>query len=136
MGKNLKSIDSPTAGEVVERFLTAVAEGEFASARGYLANDGFKYRGPVGEFDDANRFIEDIGRVGTILKRVEVRRIFTDADEVLVIHDFYSTLSELARTRIAAWFQVRDGSIACLEVFFDARAYAGLFVADEGQSGG
>ena len=129
MDETLHPVDqAPAAGEVVERFLLAIEQGDFPAARAQLSDRGFQYRGPVAEFDDADSFIDDIARVGVILKRIETRRVFVDGDEVLVIHDFHSTLSEIARTRIAAWFRIDAGRITYLEVFFDARAYAGLFV--------
>lgn len=129
MDKKLHPVGAPpAANEVVESFLSAVERGDFDTARTQLSPTEFRFRGPVDEFDDAASFIEDIARVGGILKRIETRRVFVDGEDVLVIHDFHSTLSELAHTRVAAWFRVHAGRIVYLEVFFDARAYAGLFV--------
>lgn len=116
---------------VVNTFMRAVEKNDFQSARRQLADTGFCYRGPLIEFSDADAFIADIQRVGTILKRIERRRVFVDGDEVLLIQDVLSTLSELAHTRVANWFSVERGRIRTLEVFYDTRAYASLFEAPD-----
>lgn len=123
----LGSAPHSAALDVVEAFMAAIERADFDSARQCLSDREFTYRGPIGSFDDADSFLADASRVGSIVKRIERRRAFVDGDEVCLIHNFVSTLEDLANTRVAAWFRVRDGRIVCIEVFFDAHPYAALF---------
>ncbi len=123
----LQSAPRRSALAVVNDFMAAVERADFDTARQCLSDNGFTYRGPIGSFEDADAFLADASRVGTIVKRIERRRSFTDGDEVCLIHNFVSTLEELANTRVAAWFRVADERIVYIEVFFDARPYAALF---------
>jgi len=116
-----------SALQVVDGYLKAIAARDFEGARGYLADEGFVYRSPLGALEDPDRFIADISRVGPIMKGMERHRTFVDADEVCLILSVSTTIQELAHTRLAQWVKVEGGRIKSIEVFFDARAYARMF---------
>lgn len=113
--------------DIVNAFLDAIENRDFDRARACLSSDGFSYQGPIDHFDDAHSFIKDISAIGTILERIERRRMFLDGDEVCAILTYETTLDELESTRIAHWIRVRHGRICRIESFFDARAYARMF---------
>lgn len=123
-------MNETTPHAAVRGFLDAVAERDFDRAREFLADAGFSYRSPLSDFDDATAFIADISRVGPILERIEVRRTFVDGDEVCTIINFYTRMDRLQVTPVVQWSRVADGHIVAMEVFFDARQYAGMFELD------
>ena len=113
--------------QVVENYFEAVASGDFANARGYLADRGFRYRSPIGSFDDADQFIADVWRLGSILEGLKLCKTFVNGDEVCHIVEVRTRMSELVVTRMVQWSQVVDGRICEIEAFFDAQRYAQLF---------
>lgn len=112
---------------VVESYLDAIAARDVECARQFLADRNFQYVSPLQSYDDADQLIGDLMRVGTIMKDVRRRRAFSDADDVCIIMDFRTTIEELAVTRVALWATVREDRIQRLELFFDTRAYMGMF---------
>ena len=120
-------MDSLRPLDIVERYLAAIEAREFEVARGYLADEGFVYRSPLGIQEDADAFIADVSRVGPIMKAIERHKTFVDGDDVCLIISFRSTIEELAHIRLAQWVRVQGTRIRCIEVFFDARAYTRMF---------
>jgi hypothetical protein len=115
------------ARAVVLDYLNAFGAGDFARMESLLHGSSFSYIGPTVSFSDAATFITDFGRLATILKRVELRKLFQDGEELCAIHDFFSTLPGLERVRLATWFRVVDGRISMIENFFDVHPYMRMF---------
>ena len=106
-----------TPAETVTAFLDAFECRDFDAAGALLAREGFRYDGPIDRFHDARAFIDNISSIGQIL----------DGDDVCVICSFWTTIEEIEHTRVALWFQTRDGRIERIESFLDVRAYARMF---------
>lgn len=123
-------MSEPSAEQVVEAYLAAIAARDFERARACLADDGFSYRSPIASFDDADAFIADIWHVGPILEGIDCRRSFVDGDEVCSILDFKTRMDRLEITPVVQWATVRDGRIRRIEAFFDASRYAAMFVGE------
>jgi ketosteroid isomerase-like protein len=115
------------ADDVVNGYLDAIAARDFERARRFLADRGFSNHSPISTFDNADAFVADISRVGSILERMVQRRIFVDGDEVCVILDYVTHMHRRQVTPVVHWMRVVDGKIAAIETFFDARVYEGLF---------
>ena len=118
---------TPRAVEVVTAYLDAIATGDFARARACLADKDFSNRSPISTFDDADAFIADISRVGAILERMQLRKVFVDRDEVCVILNYVTHMQQRQVTPVVHWLRIADGKIAAIETFFDARVYEDLF---------
>lgn len=116
-----------TPAETVIAFLDAFEKLDFDRARPLLADDGFRYDGPIDHFDDAAAFIDNISNIGQILKRIERRKVFADGGDVCVICTFWTTLSQIEQTRVALWCRVNGTHITRIESFLDVRAYARMF---------
>ena len=127
MPADMASPTAPMAETVILRFLTALQQRDFDAVERCLSRERFRYVGPTRSFDDARSFVEDISRIGTILKEIEVRRVFVDGDEGCVLFNFGSTLPELDQTRVALWFQAKAGRLVSMEVFYDAYPYSRMF---------
>jgi len=122
-----KAQSEAAALALVKAFLDAIEQRDFERATRCLSTQGFRYVGPTRTFDRADLCMQDLSRVGSILRRIEWRKIFVDGNDVCVIFDLLSTMPGLDVVRIAAWFHVLAGRIAALEVFFDAHPYASMF---------
>lgn len=113
--------------DVVTEFLDAVETGDMVGAARVLSGDRFSYRGPIDHFTSADEFIADLSKLGSILRRIDRRRIFADGDEVCAIVTFVTTIEDIANTRAVHWVHVEEGRIVSIEGFLDARAYARMF---------
>lgn len=120
----------PTPVQIVTAYLDALEARDFALARTYLADQGFTYRSPVINVDDADAFIADIWRVGPILERIERRRHFVDANAVCSILNFKLSMSGFQNVPVAHLASIANGKIEAIEAFFDATEYMKLFDVD------
>jgi hypothetical protein len=123
------SLDTPwtTPQEVVDRYFRALAAGDFRAMRALLADAGFQYRSPLGHFDDADAFVQDISRVGQILEGLLRRRSFVAGDEVCSILDVRTRFDTLRITTVVQLARVVDRRIVQIESIFDASEYQDLF---------
>ncbi len=119
--------NAPAPVDVVNDFLDAVETGDMERASECLSSDSFSYVGPIDRFERAEDLIEDLSRLGTILKCIERRRVFVDGDEVCVIVTYVTTVDDIANTRAAHWVRVENGRIVSIEGFLDTRNFARMF---------
>jgi hypothetical protein len=113
--------------DIVNDFLDSVENRDFERALTFLSAEGFSYRGPIDHFEDPNIFIQDISTIGSILKRIERRRVFIDGNEACVIATYHTTMMDLQTTQVAHWIRLKQSKIVSVESFFDVRAYARMF---------
>lgn len=119
------SSDSPA--DVVERYLDAIVRHDDETLRSCLADSGFRYRSPIGTFDDPDAFAQFVSMTGGILQRIERRRRFVDGADVCHWLVFVTQLSERVSTPAVQWARVQDGRIVSIELLFDAYGYRQLF---------
>jgi ketosteroid isomerase-like protein len=119
------------AAQVAERFFAAWTSKDFDGARALLHDDLF-FQGPIDTFSDADSYVRALEGLSQIVTGVDRRKVFVDGDDVCVIYDLRTAPVPSAPT--AEWYQVRDGRIASIRVFFDARPFAALF--KDGQAPG
>jgi ketosteroid isomerase-like protein len=112
------------AARVAEDFFAAWTGKDFDRARSLL-HDDLSFRGPIDSFDDADAYMGAIRGLSQIVTGADKRKVFVDGDDVCVIYDLETGPVPSAPT--AEWYRVRDGRIASIQVFFDARPFAPLF---------
>lgn len=115
------------AEQQVRSYLRALGERNFELARTFLADDGFSYRSPIGDFDNANHFIQTISAIGPILEKLTIRRLFVSKAEVMTIVDARITLHGYVTRSSAILFHIKNGRIAAMEAIFDASEYHKMF---------
>ena len=116
------------AARVAEEFFAAWMGKDFDRARALL-HDDLSFQGPIDSFDDADAYIQAIRGLSQIVTGADKRKVFVDGDDVCVIYDLKTAPVPSAPT--AEWYRVRDGRIASIQVFFDARPFAPLFEGRE-----
>jgi len=112
---------------LVDRYLRAIGERDFASARTCLGDRGFRYSSPIGHYDDADSFIANIEHVGPILVNVETRFVCADGKRVCHFLDVTVSLSDYTTQTAVQLATVENGRIVRLEVVFDASEYHRMF---------
>jgi ketosteroid isomerase-like protein len=118
------------AAQVAERFFDAWTSGDFAKAR-ELLQDGVSFQGPIDAFSDADSYLASLRQLSGIITGVDKQKVFVGGDDVCVIYDLKTR--PVASSRTCEWYKVRDGKIASVSVVFDARPFAPLFEARQGQ---
>jgi ketosteroid isomerase-like protein len=114
------------AAETVERYHEAMGSGDMQTARSLLADD-LRFKGPIDEFDNADDYLQALGRLAQIVTGTDVRKVVADGADVVTIYDLHT--SAAGTSPVAEWATVRDGKIAEMRVYFDARPFAAMFSA-------
>jgi hypothetical protein len=109
-----------TAADVVEKYSSALADRDFATARSLLADD-LRFEGPLDTFDRADDYMNAISALYGMVKGVEHQATIAEGDAVAV---FYLLDTPVAKAPVAEWYTVRDGKVVQLRAYFDARPFA------------
>ena len=99
--------------------LRRVGEQKGRSQRGPLA-PGFRFRGPVADFDDAEGYRAMAAQAGSLVSRFVVRQQFVDGNRVCSIIDWEMDLPVAPMTS-AEILEVDDGQIVRGELIYDAQ---------------
>ena len=108
------------SGQVVAEFGAAFAKKDFVSARRWL-HDDLTFRGPIDTFHRADDYIASIKNLAAIMKGIKEERTIAEGQEIAV---FYILDTQIAAAPVADWYTVRDGKIASIRTYFDARPFA------------
>jgi hypothetical protein len=108
--------------ETVIAFESALEKKDYASARKLLADD-LSFRGPIDTFDNADAYLGALERLGKIVERIEVLKVFAEGDEVAVFCDLHFR-APLPKAFVAEWYTVKGSKIQRARVVFDARPFA------------
>ncbi len=111
--------------DVVQGFMKAMEEGDFAQARGFLA-DRFSFQGPIDTFNRPEQYLESLKKLQGIIERVEMKKVFVDGDDACLLYDMV-TRTPVGTAFIAEWHRVKGGKIAEIRPAFDARPFATMF---------
>ena len=106
--------------DTVDRFNRALEKKDFTAARALLADD-LHFEGPIDRFDRADDYVAAVTRLYGMVKGVQHQATIVEGDDVAV---FYILDTPVAKAPVAEWYRVRDGRIAELRAYFDARPFA------------
>jgi ketosteroid isomerase-like protein len=110
------------ARDIVERYHRAFGAKDFDAAGSLLAED-LEFRGPIDTFHSAGDYLAAIRQLSAIVEGVEVEKVFADGDDVAMFYGLV-TSTPAGTAPVAEWYRVRDGKIAAIRVYFDARPFA------------
>jgi hypothetical protein len=116
---------------LVKAYLDAFSRREFDLARNFLSDRGFSYISPIGRYQDADHFIQNISRVGPILERMVIRKCMTSGNEAIAIMDSTLAMSGYKSYAVAMLFAVHEGRIKSIEAIYDASDYHRLFLNED-----
>jgi ketosteroid isomerase-like protein len=110
--------------DVAERFFGAWSTGDFDTAR-MLLHDDLRFVGPLEQFDNADAYLAALRNLSQIVKAAEQEKVFVDGDDVCVLYNLV-TNTPAGTAPTAEWYHLRDGRIASVRVYFDARPFAAM----------
>lgn len=108
--------------DVVDRYFTALRDKDFVAMRALL-HDLVTFKGPMGATNGSDQYVEAMKRVTASMTGITRNALFAEGEDVCQIYDL--TLGEPDATLpVAQWLKVREGRIASVRLFFDARPYS------------
>jgi len=119
-GAYASSMVDVTATGVVESYTRALADRDFAAARALLADD-LVFEGPIDRFERADDFMKSISGLYQMVKGAETQAMIAQGDDVAW---FYLLDTPVAKAPVAEWHTVREGRIARIRAYLDARPFA------------
>ena len=105
------------AGEIVERYFTALYAGDLETARQYLA-DNVSFRGPAASFSGADTYLKATQHALRALKRVDKRKVFVDGSDVCILFDLHID-HPVESIAIADFYHLEGGKIASIQSILD-----------------
>jgi hypothetical protein len=107
--------------EIVDGYYAAWGSKDIPAIRSLL-HDDLSFNGPIDTFDNADAYLSSIQHVFPIVRGVEPRKVFVDGEDACTIYDLI-TATPAGTAPVAEWVTVKDGKIAAIRVFFDARPF-------------
>ena len=104
-----------TNKEVVSSFLNALNKEDFGAARKYL-NPGFNFKGPLGEREGADVYINDMKKMKF---KYDIDTVFENKNEVCLIYDINMGSGKSIRT--CGIYRLEDARLSSLQALFDPR---------------
>lgn len=108
-------------GSVAVTSLRAWTTGDFATARSLLHED-ITFAGPLGVAEGVEAYLGGLRNFARLVRSAEVHRVIADGDDVCIVYDLV-TDTPAGTIPTAGWYQIRDGKIASVRAFFDARPF-------------
>jgi hypothetical protein len=109
------------AKEIVIEYLQLITERQdFKSARSYL-KDNVSYLSPLNSFDRAEPYLKY--NESLHLPKLDIKKIFTDGDDVCILHETSLPPRISSTVFTALWFHVDGGKISSLRALFDPRPF-------------
>jgi ketosteroid isomerase-like protein len=111
--------------DVVMAYQAAMGKGDMKAARGMLADD-LSFTGPFDTFHSPEPYLAALGRLAPMIKRIDMKRMFADGDEVALFYDLV-TNSPAGTAPCAEYYRVKGNKITHIQVYFDGRPFAPMF---------
>jgi YHS domain-containing protein len=105
------------AGEIVERYFTALYAGDRQTARLYLA-DNVSFRGPAASFSGADTYLKATEHAVRAVRRVDKRKVFVDGPDVCIFFDMYID-HPVESIAIADWYHLEGDKITSIRSILD-----------------
>ena len=106
------------SSELVMSYIKALDAQDYNRAASYLS-ENVRIMGPGGEtFRTASEFI---GMLSQYRGKYDVKKVFTDGNEVCLIYEFKSLN---AKAIMCSWYQVNQGKISWVQTIFDPSPFA------------
>ncbi len=102
---------------VVIDYINTVGQKQFDKLDRFFTED-LEFTGPSSKTQGIEMFTKALKRLGTILLRNDIKRVFVDGDEVCIIYDFV-TDTQVGAVSTVEWIKLKDGKIASIRLIFD-----------------
>jgi hypothetical protein len=105
-----------TPETIVRNYLEAIATKQLDRLAELVAPD-VRFTGPVSTFTSRAEVCTALRRIGAVHVRSDIKRIFTDGNEVCAIYDFVTDTVGAVPT--IEWIRVEGGQIRSVNLYYD-----------------
>jgi len=98
-------------------YINTMGEKHFDDLTAFLAED-VEFVGPKATLRGSGEYISILRRMGTILLRNVVKRVFVDGNEACIIYDFV-TDTEVGAVPTVEWLTLKNGKISKIHLIYD-----------------
>lgn len=106
------------------QYLQAWNRKDLAAIESLIA-EGVSFRGPMSEATGRQAFTQAVAKMLPLLKRIDVRHVYGDADHTVAVYDFICA-QPIGKCRTTELLSFESGHICASELFFDARPFEAL----------
>jgi hypothetical protein len=107
----------PEPAHIARAYVEAVGHKELGKLEALLAPD-VEFTGPAMRLSSAAEVLTALRRIGAILVRNEIRRVFADGNEACVIYDFV-TDTAIGTVPTVEWLRIEGGRIRSMKLYYD-----------------
>jgi hypothetical protein len=104
--------------QLIEAYHQAWTNGNFAEARGFLADD-LDFQGSIDTFSSADEFVAALRQFAQMVSEVTLLKSYYDHEGAALLYDC-CTATPLGTIRTAEFFTVVAGKITSIRLVFDA----------------
>jgi hypothetical protein len=116
----------PNAKEVVMSYQRALGQQDYKTARSYMADENFSFKGPLASHNASEGLLKDLEQLHHIVQGVDMKKVFVDGDDVCLLYDLI-TKEPPTNSFTCEWYHISAGKIRSIRVVFDARPFAAMF---------
>lgn len=109
---------------IAEGYYKAMGEKNMERIEKYL-HPKVEFIGPVAKATGKENVMEAVKKFCAFFKKLAIRETFANGDHAMVVYDV-DFPAPIGKFPSAALLKVKDGLITRVELFFDARPFAGL----------
>lgn len=97
-------------------YLDAISQKQLARLDALVAPD-IRFTGPAMALTSRPALVTALERIGAVHVRSDVKRVWSDGDDVCVIYDFVTDLAGPVPT--IEWIRITDGRIRSVDIYYD-----------------
>ena len=112
---------------IARAYVQALGDKELGTIEALLAPD-VEYTGPAMTLSSAAEVLTALRRIGAILVRTAIRRVFAQGDEACVIYDFV-TDTPIGTVPTVEWLRIEGGRIRSVNLYYDRAPWLALRTA-------
>jgi hypothetical protein len=87
--------------------------------------DDLRFKGPFEEFTEADKYLDQLRGLYSIVESVDVKHVSSVGDEVVVLYDMV-TKTPAGTQLICEWYGIEEGKIRWIRALFDTAPFAFL----------
>jgi hypothetical protein len=107
--------------ELVEQYIRYFGSDERSTSKlTALLDSQITFRGPLGKFESAQTFLEDVKQDKLLIETVRVHQIIADGTKASALYEVISKDPEIGTLNVSEWFETKDGRISSIISTYDA----------------
>jgi hypothetical protein len=114
---------SSTQEKVALAYLDAVAKKDMAKVESLVSQD-IQFIGPAATTSGVRDLLASFRRIGAVHVRTDVKRVFSDGDDVCVIYDFVTDTA--GALPVVEWIRLEGGKIRSVHIYYDQTPWTKL----------